>query len=195
MAVRMPSPIGHALAGLAIGIAAEPLPSTSRLRTMAHLLPVAGALMAASPDLDLLVPGFHRTATHSLAMTALVMIIAMVVTGQVNGRIWWRFVLVVGAAHASHVLLDWLGDDPSMPSGLEALWPFSTRFYLSGVNWFPSTERRLFTAPGAFAINARALAVELSTLGPVVCAAWWARRRRRSPGRLSGQGVPQRPFV
>ncbi len=191
----MPSPIGHALAGLAIGIAAEPLPNTSSPKPTSHLLPVVAAVVAAIPDADLLIPGFHRAATHGLGTSALVMIVAMVVTRQVTGRIWWRMVLVLGAAHASHVLMDWLAVDPSYPSGIEALWPFSSRFYVSGVNWFPATERRIFTVPDALAINVRALIVELVTLLPVVGLIWWATRRRRSPGRISGQGIPRRPFV
>ncbi len=195
MKTRMPSPIGHALAGLAIGIAAEPLPNTTAPPSTPHLLPIAAAAIAVLPDADLLIRGFHRGATHGLGTSALVMIVAMVVTRQVTGHIWWRMVLVLGAAHGSHVFTDWIGVDPSRPSGIEALWPFSSRFYVSGVNWFPATERRIFTVPGALAINVRALAVEVATLVPVVGVVWWVTRRRRSPGRTSGQGVRRRPFA
>ena len=53
------------------------------------------------------------------------MIIAAVVTGWVTGRVRWRWVVLVGAAHASHFLLDWLGAGPLPPAGLQLLWPFS----------------------------------------------------------------------
>lgn len=195
MANRMPSTIGHSLAGLAIGLAAQPHAKAIAPASHPLILPLAGAAMAAAPDLDLLLPHFHRAATHSIGATFLVMIVAAGVTGKVTGRIWWRLVLVLGLAQWSHLFMDWLGVDPSIPSGIEALWPFSTDFYVSGVNWFPPTERRIFSVPDALAINVRAVLVEVTTMVPIVALAWWITRRRRSRGRSSGQGVPQRPFV
>jgi membrane-bound metal-dependent hydrolase YbcI (DUF457 family) len=191
----MPSPIGHVLAGLTIGIAAEPRSAPAPRTSKPRLLPLASALVAALPDADLLVPGFHRAATHSLGMTALVIIVTMVVTRQVTGTVWWRLALVLGAAHASHVGMDWLGVDPSRPSGIEALWPFSSRFYVSGADWFPATERRIFTVPNAWAINVRAFVVEVVTLVPVLGVTWWTTRTRRIPVPTSGQDVRQRPFA
>lgn len=194
----MPSPIGHALAGLAIGLLAMPdrTQAPDKPQVPSYLFPAVGVLVAALPDADLLVSHFHRAATHSLGATALLMILTTVVTGQVTGRVGWRLVLLVGTSHGSHVLMDWLGADPTTPAGIQALWPFDSRFHVSGLNWFPQTERGLEN-PGAFDKNLRALLFELSTMGPLVAFSWWVAlrttRRRRSRDPISVPDTPPPP--
>lgn len=191
----MPSPIGHALAGLAVGLLAEP-PEEPRARWTGNsvsTLAAIAAVTAALPDIDLLYPPLHRAWTHSVGATALLMIIAAAVTGWVTGRVRWRWVLILGAAHASHALLDWLGTDRYAPAGIEALWPYSHRFYISDWNVFPPTERRVWIA-GALAINFRAVMTEIAITGPIAAIAWIvSTRRRRSRGRTSVRDVLPRP--
>jgi membrane-bound metal-dependent hydrolase YbcI (DUF457 family) len=190
----MPSPIGHALAGLAIGLVvepstrAEPASTPSRFSTFA----VVGAVVAALPDADLLYSPIHRGMSHSIGVTIVLMIITAAVTGWVTGGVRWRWVLLMGAAHASHIVMDWLGTDHYAPPGLEALWPFSHRFYISGWDIFPPTERRLFV-PGAIATDLRAVLTEIAIMGPVVAIAWIAKRKRRSRGLISGPDGRLRP--
>ena len=192
----MPSPIGHALAGLAIGLVAQPSaelePPVERPAPLAFV--VVGAIVAALPDADLLYPGIHRGVSHSIGATLFVMIIASVVTGWVTGRVRWRWVFLVGAAHGSHILMDWLGVDRYEPPGLEALWPFSHRFYISGWDIFPSTERRLWL-PNALWIDLRAVTVEIAIMGPIAGLAWIATRKRRNRGRTSVRDTLPRPSV
>jgi membrane-bound metal-dependent hydrolase YbcI (DUF457 family) len=174
----MPSPIGHALGGVAAAWSAEHLPaspsgqeSCGRISTA---LTLVCAVLAAAPDLDLLVPGFHRTVTHSVAAAVLVMIIAAGVTGWVTRRnrscLWdvWRIAGICGLAYASHILLDWLGTDPNPPFGIQALWPFSHQWFIAGWTIFPVTERRSFFSWAALATNTKAVAVEVIILGPLV---------------------------
>lgn len=149
--------------------------------------------MAALPDTDLLIPHFHRTATHSVAATLLVLILTIVVTGKVTGKTSWRLTVLLGAAHASHLLLDWLGVDRNPPSGVQLLWPLSREFLISGWDLFPPTDRRLFQGTNALATNVHAFVVELAQVGPLVLLAWWATRTRRSRVPISDRGNPQRP--
>lgn len=182
----MPSPIGHTLAALAIRWTATPAARAPAPPPHAQIfgpLTLACVAVAVLPDLDLLFYRWHRTVTHSLGATLLVMIIAALVTGKVTGRIGWRVVFVVGAAHASHVLLDWLGVDRLPPHGLQALWPFSHDWYISDWNVFLPTERRNVWSLASMLTNLRAAASELAMLGPVAVVAWLAMRRRRSPAR------------
>src|SRR5687767_590674 len=106
----MPSPIGHALAGLAVRWAAGPSTPPGTPRRIAPIT-IACLAVAVLPDLDLVHYSLHRTVTHSVGATLVIMIIVAGVTGWVTGSIGWRVALVVGAAHASHILLDWLGVD------------------------------------------------------------------------------------
>ncbi len=181
MTRSMPSPIAHVLAGWTVATAggaagAGPDPTQPKRHGWAAPLLLLGAFIGASPDLDLLVSGWHRAGTHSFLATALLMIIAAVVTGQVTGRINWRIVLVVGGAHASHLLLDWLGTDPTAPKGIQLLWPFDRTYFVSGLDLFPRTERRL-SDPTFVSANLKAAAVELALTLPVALAVWkWARK-------------------
>lgn len=175
----MPSPLGHALAGATIGLLTEVSVDTRAGRAGAYLTPLvlSCAVMAVAPDADLLVSGWHRTATHSLTATALVFIVTAVVTGKVTGRPAWRWCVALAGAHATHLLLDWLAMDPRPPSGIQVFWPFSHQFHISRLDIFPGTERRIFK-PGALLLNARSAMWELLIMGPIVTAAWWVRRTR-----------------
>jgi len=181
----MPSPLGHLLAGWSVAVAAdEPRKPAGRFRWLTPVSLLA-AFLAAGPDLDLFVLGWHRTATHSLAATALLMILAMAVTGKVTGKINWRIVAIVGAAHASHLLMDWLGTDPSPPEGVQLLWPFRRTYFISNWTVFPRTERR-FSDPTFFTANLWAAAVELGVMLPIASASWWwATRKRKNRDRIS----------
>jgi membrane-bound metal-dependent hydrolase YbcI (DUF457 family) len=165
--VFMPSPIGHALAGLAAAWALD-----ARLD---RRLAATAAGLGALPDLDLLLPIPHRTVTHSVGAVVAVTIIAAVVTRQVTRRSVWRVALVCAAAYGSHLLLDWMGADRFFPYGLTLWWPLSDRFYISGWDVFRQTARQhVFTWPSV-AINLKAIAQEVALLGPVVLALWLVR--------------------
>jgi len=205
----MPSPIGHGLAGLAIALVGDRSPGSVTFRqALARPATLVCVALAALPDADLLIPGFHRRATHSIAATIVVTIVATVVTGWVNrsrksqvaslesratshkaSARWslsWRFVVLCAAAHASHLLTDWLGADRSEPAGIPALWPWSDRFFISGWDLFPQIERRQIFSLNSMRINLNAFVWELLMMGSVVAVAWWwglAGRERRRPAR------------
>src|SRR3954468_10252859 len=81
----MPSPIGHALAGVATAWTAQSLTrgAANEVITPGRLTLVC-ALLAAVPDIDLLYSPIHRTATHSLVSAAVVFSISAAVTGWVT---------------------------------------------------------------------------------------------------------------
>jgi membrane-bound metal-dependent hydrolase YbcI (DUF457 family) len=164
----MPSPIGHALAGCAVVWAADLIdrrPSTSRLAATC-------AVLATLPDIDLFVAHTHRSATHSVAAVLLVLIIAATVTGQVTR---WRVALLCAAAYATHLLLDWLAADHFAPAGIQLLWPFSHRFFISRWELFDETERLHLFAPATIDQNVRAIAKELAFLAPIAIGLWLIR--------------------
>jgi hypothetical protein len=57
---------------------------------------------------------------------------------------------------------------------------------------FPGTERRDPFSLRAVLINSKALVAEIVILGPVVVMLWF-RRKRRSPGPISGRDARQPP--
>jgi membrane-bound metal-dependent hydrolase YbcI (DUF457 family) len=95
---HMPSPLGHALAGVAAAWAADLIPGRRVWRRAIPPAPVftggvgagsvltlTAAALGTAPDLDLFLAQ-HRAITHSLGAAAVVFIVAAIVTGQVTKR-------------------------------------------------------------------------------------------------------------
>ncbi|HEX6973803.1 MAG TPA: metal-dependent hydrolase [Vicinamibacterales bacterium] len=195
---HVPSPIGHALAGVAAGWLAmrvasgqspvtssqSPVPShQSRSRTGWEL--VTGGwrlatgnwrLFAAAgmlPDIDLLF-GAHSGPTHGVGAAVIAGALAWGVLRAGGGPrasgLGVRVGLAVAAAYASHTLLDWLGSDTSAPVGIMALWPFSDAYYESRAHVFMAISRR-YWLPEFWTWNVVALARELVILVPLVALA------------------------
>jgi inner membrane protein len=102
---------------------------------------------ANAPDLDFL-PGlftgdlgqFHHGPSHSIAFAVVFGILAAVVFPQ---RI---YAFAVGLSlYLSHVLLDYLVQDPSPPFGVLLFWPFSKQYYMA-----PFAFYRSFDYPNSF---------------------------------------------
>ena len=175
--VFMPSPIGHALSGVAIAwtSALGDRHRDAAGRTLSDRLLPACAGLAAAPDLDLLVVGAHRGATHSLTATAAVFIVAAAVTGQVTR---WRTAILCGISYGSHLLLDWLAADNYPPRGIQLLWPFSDRWFISDLDLFRQTARQQFLTLPIIKQNLVAVAQEAAILLPVVALLWILRARK-----------------
>ena len=115
----MPSPIGHALAGVAAAWAVDLVPGNRAWRTAPRLaswyaraggdLTLICALVAVAPDLDLLFWG-HRTVTHSISAVLFVALFAGAIAANASRPVA-RTAIACAAAYATHVLLDWLGAD------------------------------------------------------------------------------------
>lgn len=195
----MPSPVGHAIAGATIAWLAKPSPTgdpteSDSLKALKTMTGVA-ALLAAAPDLDLLLPWTHRTASHSVtavAVVCLVTIIATRVTGQVTRWSALRIVAVCTLAYASHLVLDWMAVDDTPPRGIQMLWPFNQTWFISNWDLFRGTARLgVFTAE-AMRQNILAVVQETLTLGPIAWIVWSVRVKAsaRFPAEVPGSHHP-----
>jgi len=101
----------------------------------------------------------------------LLIIVAAAVTGEVTAKIG----LTCVAAYASHLLLDWMGADRSVPRGVQLLWPYSSTWFISGWDVFLGTERRHFFRSLTLRQNLITIIRELAILAPVVAALWLVR--------------------
>ena len=185
----MPSPLGHTLGGIAVGlIAVRSLHSAGVVREHSAIQPrsLAVLLAAAScaPDLDLLV-GRHSAESHSVG--------AVVVAGMTVLCVL-RSSHVAGAAalaYASHLLFDWLGHDTAPPLGIMALWPFSEDYFQAPVKLLPAVVRDIW-APGFWHSTWRMVLHEMVLFGPPAMLAWHWRMRPRVPRPgLAASSVPQ----
>lgn len=170
----MPSPVGHALAGLTV-YALCVRRSGERPSVRGALPAVAAALL---PDADLVLnvlvgPGHHRAESHSVGMAALAGLAVAALARLGRRRDAGRLGVLVGLSWLSHVLLDWLGRDTNPPIGLMALWPFSHGWYASPVPLFLDIGRTLEW--DTVRNNALAATWECLLLVPVL---WLAARPR-----------------
>ena len=178
----MPSPIGHALGGIAAGVAVS---GRAGWRSL-----VLFGLVGALPDVDFLLPIPHRGPTHSLSSAVVVCAAAWFALSRRRPDAWHgltagRLALAVAAAWGSHTLLDWLGADSSTPRGVMAWWPVTAGYYISGLDVFHSISRRYWLAE-FWRHNAVAVLREIAILGPLSFISASAARpfrsyRRRAP--------------
>jgi membrane-bound metal-dependent hydrolase YbcI (DUF457 family) len=175
----MPSPVGHALAGLAIAWSGERLYRHAAPQVPAWRVALLCASLAVIPDLDFVYPSIHRTVTHSVTAAFVVVLVAACVMRGLSGGWQWKVALLLGLAYSSHMVLDWMGGDRKSPPGIQALWPFSREWFIAERPIFLAMERTRPLSPATMAVNLRAMLQELLWLLPVV-AALWAWRRRAS---------------
>lgn len=186
----MASPIGHALAGIAVAWGADLIPGTRAWRIAppsaswseraGNGLTLACAVLAAAPDLDLFFGRFHRTMTHSFFSVAIVAVVAAVVAARAQlpraaRGATTRIVFMCAGAWATHLLLDWLAADRSTPRGIQLLWPFDGTWFISGWDIFPGSERRQLFSAATMRRNAEAITRDVVVLAPIVALLWLVR--------------------
>jgi len=138
-------------------------------------------------DVDL-VAGVHSGPTHSLGAAAVLG--AIVASGRWPDR--RRVALAVFAAYASHVLLDWLSEDTSVPIGVMALWPFNDAHWHAPFSLFFATDRR-YWLDGFWWRNLQTLAWELLIFVPaatMILKRWLADPGSSPPDRISKPANP-----
>lgn len=177
----MPSPVGHALGGLIVGLVCDAQASgaarSSVRAVFTSRIVAASAVAAVLPDLDFLW-GRHNMETHSLGAAVLAGLVMWLWRG---GHA--RIAVSIALAWASHVLFDWLGSDDTPPLGVMAWWPFSSSFYFAHAYVFEAISRR-YWLDGFWAHNLGAVVREVMMLGPVLAAlALWRLRSGATPVR------------
>ncbi len=217
----MPSPLGHALGGLAAGWlvagvggtrAADAAGRCARAGegggehaswSVSRSLEVpdvrralAFAAIGMAADLDLVI-GRHSQFTHSIGAALIVFAAALLVVRGRRDRLGLAF--GAGAAYASHVLLDWLAQDATPPLGIMALWPFSQAYFLSHLDIFWGISREPWRT-GALRHDVLSIVREVVLLAPAAAIAWWLRRPRRAQllppqARSEAQELPNRSFT
>ena len=168
----MPSPLGHGLAGLAVGwLGSRPARPGRALFTQALVL---GAI-ATAPDLDLLW-GRHSRETHSLGAALIVAAVAAWGRWPVGTRSRLATFAVVAAVWLSHPLLDVFAIDNAEPIGVMLWWPFSSAFVHSAYAFFDPISRH-WHSPDIWSHNFRAALHELLRLGPLAITAYYLRQK------------------
>jgi membrane-bound metal-dependent hydrolase YbcI (DUF457 family) len=180
----MASPLGHGLAGLLIYSN-----SFKELRRDWKFLLVC-LFCALAPDLDIL-PGmlvgqpnlFHHGISHSLGFGLIVALVLSLLyfRERASFRTFGTFFLL----YSSHLFLDYIAIDTSLPYGAPFLWPLSDAYYLAPFAFLPDIHRSsesnfIFLFSLINTHNVFAATVELLIMVPLL----FARSLRRQPRRL-----------
>jgi membrane-bound metal-dependent hydrolase YbcI (DUF457 family) len=183
----MATPLGHVLAGLALGRAFDDSSGRGALDVT-----IGCVALAVAPDLDFL-PGllqgqpalYHQGPSHSLVV-GLALSLGVALLLRRDRRHLLRTWLLLFAAFGSHLAIDSLGPDARPPIGIPLLWPFSDASWLAPVTLLPGV-RHATSASESSSVwlamvfswnNVRAILVELVLLGPLLILAEGIRRRR-----------------
>jgi membrane-bound metal-dependent hydrolase YbcI (DUF457 family) len=178
----MPSPVAHALAGLAVHV----LSSRDRVDLADRWRAGVTVAAALAPDIDLAfkyVDGrnHHNDEMHSIGLALVAAGASALFFRWRRGRAPLAAALAVFLAWSSHLVLDYLNVDTNPPIGLLALWPFSQAYWKSPVPLFLDIGRTLTWATVYH--NALAGAWECAVLVPLLLACW--RYKSRQLGGLS----------
>lgn len=173
----VPTPLGHALAGLTIAWTSEAARRVSISPRTRTALIVAGAGFAIAPDLDLVYPPIHRMMSHSITALILATACAAIVAHRTNQDRPWLLTAVCGLAYASHLALDFVGGDTKEPAGMLLLWPFSDSWFSSSSPVFMPAVLRGFLKPRVLLWNTLSVLRELAILSPFAVGAWFLKIR------------------
>lgn len=173
----MPTPLGHALAGLAIGWAAEGARGKAMTVRARWSLAITCAALAVFPDIDLVYRPMHRMMTHSLTAVVTAAMLMWLVQRRRHGDAW-LLAAVCALAYGSHLLFDLLAGDTKRPAGIQLLWPFSDQWFISSWGIFRATTLGGFFRPHTIVSNALAVLQEIVLLTPLATAAFFWRQRR-----------------
>jgi inner membrane protein len=183
----MPSPLGHSLMGYIIYRAsARPMMTQQWKLVMLYLL------AANAPDLDFL-PGlfvgdlgrYHHGPSHSIAFAILFGFCA----AAFFSRRMHAF-LIAFSLYLSHVLLDYLVQDPSLPFGVPLFWPVSHDYYMAPFAFYLPINYPVNFAEPVLSIvfsfhNFITLLTEVLFLLPVLIFVSWYKRSTLGANRLS----------
>jgi membrane-bound metal-dependent hydrolase YbcI (DUF457 family) len=174
----MPSPLGHAIAGLTVHALVSR--TDGELRDPRRIACTVGAALA--PDVDLLfqfVDGrnHHGNELHSVGAAVVAAFVASIVWSLAGQPRAQALGAAVAVAWTSHVVLDYLNIDTNPPIGIMALWPFSARHYKCPWPVFLDIGRTLEWATVRH--DALAAAWESVLLLPFLALAWRLRPRAR----------------
>ena len=194
----MSCPVGHTLAGLSIcflhGALCSRIEGSGKLKKFCIKYSLKGlvfaAFVACLPDIDF-VPGifvgdinyFHHQGTHSLSFAIVLSFLILLISrmGKMEQSLGWGFMSLL--LIISHLGIDWLTIDKSLPFGIPVLWPFSGEYFHFENAFLPYNVRSASVASVFNVHNLRVILSELAIYLPPAIISYFLYKmaRKQSP--------------
>ena len=174
--LKLPTPIGHVLAGYAVYCTFAPERENQRIN-----LALLSSILAVSPDLDF-VPGiligrpaaYHQGIAHSIGFAIIISLGAAWIFRRTTSP--FPIFVVCFLSYLSHLILDLFSPDNRLPYGIPMFWPISQKYFISpvpvflGVHHAGSTSSSILEwVTGIFSMyNIAAIALEVLILVPLI---------------------------
>jgi membrane-bound metal-dependent hydrolase YbcI (DUF457 family) len=194
---RMPTPVGHGLAGAIISTFSRKKPG---FRAGWRWVLVC-VVLAALADIDFapalfgrlgLANSYHRQVTHTLLFCVVVFAAAVLLLKAFRIAGVWQNSFVLFCCSLSHILLDLLGTDTRPPIGLPFLWPLVGRSFKIPIELFPALKKNTYAE--IFSLRTVwILGYEIVVFGSILLllAVYRKRRRgRRDPLEPKSEAIP-----
>lgn len=182
----MSSPIGHSLLGASFYYLINH--SLGLGRKWKQLIFYVFASLA--PDFDF-IPGifvgaankYHHGASHSLG-AAIIFAIFMALIFKWKKLLSFRTAfLIFFILYFVHVLVDMAAVDLRPPIGVELLWPFSSKYFISPIIVFPPVHKK--DLMDLFSIdNIVTGAIEIAIFLPILVVSYWYRKSNLSASKI-----------
>lgn len=185
----MSSPVGHSLAGWAIGALWYKSIKPVSFKVTALCMFVANA-----PDLDFL-PGalvgkpnlYHHGLSHSLGAAVIFASLGTLLLRLKKGKEAWSLFPLMIFLYGSHLLLDLISIDGRPPLGIPIFWPLTERYFMIPI--LPAVKHSAldYATTGQvltdiFSMhNLYVIGFEILLMIPLALVVMWWSRKRRPP--------------
>ncbi len=188
----MCTPVGHSLLGAAVGFTRD-----TRFYKKAGFW-IFVLFFANLPDMDYLFGIFsgnpnlyHRYWMHSLGFVLLCGILVLILSRLFMKRWEVKWSLFSVFLMLSHLLIDYLGKDSSIPSGIQLFWPVSSQFVIAPVTIFREVSKSSssdgFIQSLFCMYNLWTIIQEFVILGPLVGLAFLVQKYRKKRAILAAK--------
>lgn len=196
----MSSPVGHTLAGLSIcflyGALCSRIGGSGKLKKFCIKYSLKGlifvAFVACLPDIDF-VPGifigdinyFHHQGIHSLSFAIVLSFLILLISRmrKTEQSLGWGLISLL--LIISHLVIDWLTIDKSLPFGIRLLWPFSGKYFYFQNAFLPYNVRSVSVASVFNVHNLRVVLSELAIYMPLMIISYFLYKMARKQCRKS----------
>lgn len=167
----MPTPIAHSLAGgIIYFLQLRKIPKAWKYFIVGILFFIFYSNL---PDLDFLlgiwygnINKYHHGFTHSIFFLFCVALLTGIAAKYVFSMSFWRIIGISFLLLELHLFMDYVTGDTREPYGVMLFWPFSHKYYIFPISFFPAFPKRTCLMDLLKPVNMKAYLYEIGVMFP-----------------------------